>query len=153
MADAKFDYPTASAPTTTLTLPRGGTMTDDAFVHALNQKIERKKTGRPIVKRNGSGFTQLQFTLRCKRTSPAGVGHETDRADVIEFIDEVVEVTDDNAVETSRLLARRAGLLVGTSAGANVWACMQMARKFGPEKIIATILPDRAERYFSTSLI
>ncbi|HPI92771.1 MAG TPA: cysteine synthase A [Deltaproteobacteria bacterium] len=69
------------------------------------------------------------------------------------LIDEVVEVTDDNAVETSRLLARRAGLLVGTSAGANVWACMQMARKFGPEKIIATILPDRAERYFSTSLI
>lgn len=91
MADVKFDYPTASAPTTTLTLPRGGTMTDDAFVHALNQKIERKKTGRPIVKRNGSGFTQLQFTLRCMRSSAAGVGHETDRADVIEFIDEVVE--------------------------------------------------------------
>ncbi|HPC46857.1 MAG TPA: cysteine synthase A [Deltaproteobacteria bacterium] len=69
------------------------------------------------------------------------------------LVDEVVEVTDDDAVETSRLLARKAGLLVGTSSGANVWACMHMAKKHGHSKIIATVLPDRAERYFSTSLI
>jgi cysteine synthase A len=42
---------------------------------------------------------------------------------------------------------------VGTSAGANVWACIRMAEKYGHEKIIATVLPDRADRYFSTSLI
>lgn len=71
----------------------------------------------------------------------------------VSLVDEVVEVTDDDAIETSRLLARKAGLLVGTSSGANVWACIQMAKKYGPDKIIATVLPDRAERYFSTSLI
>ncbi|MGC9324526.1 MAG: cysteine synthase A [Desulfomonilia bacterium] len=69
------------------------------------------------------------------------------------LIDEVIEVTDEDAIEISRLLARRAGLLVGTSSGANVWACIRMAEKFGKDKIIATVLPDRAERYFSTSLI
>jgi len=69
------------------------------------------------------------------------------------LIDEVVEVTDDDAIETCRKLAKAAGLLVGTSSGANVWACMQMAEKYGKDKIIATVLPDRAERYFSTSLI
>ncbi len=69
------------------------------------------------------------------------------------LVDEIIEVTDEDAVETSRLLARKAGLLVGTSSGANVWACMQMAKKFGKDKIIATVLADRAERYFSTSLI
>ncbi len=69
------------------------------------------------------------------------------------LIDEVIEVTDEDAVDTSRMLARGAGLLVGTSSGANVWACIQMARKYGNDKIIATVLLDRAERYFSTSLI
>jgi cysteine synthase A len=71
----------------------------------------------------------------------------------ISIVDEVVEVTDEDAIETSRMLARKAGLLVGTSAGANVWACIQMANKHGRDKMIATVLPDRAERYFSTSLI
>lgn len=69
------------------------------------------------------------------------------------IVDEVVEVTDDDAIETARSLARIEGLLVGTSAGANVWAACQMAEKWGKDQIIATILPDRAERYFSTALI
>ncbi|HQP31429.1 MAG TPA: cysteine synthase A [Deltaproteobacteria bacterium] len=69
------------------------------------------------------------------------------------LVDEVVEVADEDAINTSRLLASRAGLLVGISSGANVWACMQTAAKHGKDKIIATVLPDRAERYFSTSLI
>jgi cysteine synthase A len=69
------------------------------------------------------------------------------------LVDEVLEVTDEDAIQTSRLLAHKAGLLVGISSGANVWACIQVASKFGPGKVIATVLPDRAERYFSTSLI
>lgn len=69
------------------------------------------------------------------------------------IVDEVVEVSDDEAVETARDLARIEGLLVGTSAGANVWAARQMSLKWGKDQIIATILPDRAERYFSTALI
>ena len=69
------------------------------------------------------------------------------------LVDEVIEVTDEDAVDISRLLARKAGLLAGPSSGANVWACIEMAKKFGKDKIIATVLADRAERYFSTSLI
>jgi cysteine synthase A len=69
------------------------------------------------------------------------------------LIDEVVEVTDDDAITTARMLARGQGLLVGTSAGANVWASIYAAKSHAPGSRIATILPDRAERYFSTALI
>lgn len=69
------------------------------------------------------------------------------------IITDIVEVTDDDAINTARALARVQGLLVGTSSGANVWAAKQMAEKYGKDKVIATVLADRAERYFSTSLI
>lgn len=69
------------------------------------------------------------------------------------IITDIIEVTDDDAINTARELAKVQGLLVGTSAGANVWAAKQMAEKYGKDKIIATVLPDRAERYFSTALI
>ena len=66
---------------------------------------------------------------------------------------DIVEVSDEDAINTARNLAKVQGLLVGTSAGANIWTAMQMAEKYGKDKVIATILPDRAERYFSTALI
>ena len=69
------------------------------------------------------------------------------------LITDIVEVSDDDAIRTARELARIQGLLVGTSSGANVWAAKQMAEQYGSDQIIATVLPDRAERYFSTSLI
>ena len=69
------------------------------------------------------------------------------------LIDEVVTVTDDDAIGTTRMLAKKQGLMCGTSSGANIWACMQMAEKYGKDKIIATVLPDRMERYFSTGLL
>ena len=69
------------------------------------------------------------------------------------MITDIVEVSDDDAINTARELAKVQGLLVGTSSGANVWAAKQMAEKYGKDKVIATILADRAERYFSTSLI
>ena len=69
------------------------------------------------------------------------------------IITDIVEVSDDDAINTARELARVQGLLVGTSAGANVWASKKMAEKYGKDRIIATVLPDRAERYFSTALI
>jgi len=71
----------------------------------------------------------------------------------VSLIDDVEVVTDDDAVETSRGLARKAGLLVGTSSGANVWAASRVAHKPGGERRVVTILCDRAERYFSTALI
>ncbi|NLK86546.1 MAG: cysteine synthase A [Clostridiaceae bacterium] len=71
----------------------------------------------------------------------------------VSLVDEVIEVTDDDAVNTARDLARVQGILVGTSSGANVWASIKAAQKYGLEKRIVTVLPDRVERYFSTSLI
>jgi cysteine synthase A len=67
------------------------------------------------------------------------------------MIDDVVEVTDEDAIETTRQLCRSYGLLVGISSGANVWAARELTRKMDGN--IATVLPDRAERYFSTSLM
>jgi len=69
------------------------------------------------------------------------------------IITDVVTVSDDDAINTARDLARNHGLLVGTSSGANVWAAKQMAEKYGHDKVIVTVLPDRAERYFSTALL
>ncbi len=69
----------------------------------------------------------------------------------ISLVDEVIEVTDEDAIKTTRQLGRDLGLLVGISSGANVWAARQLAaRRLGN---VATILADRAERYFSTSLL
>lgn len=71
----------------------------------------------------------------------------------VSMITDIVTVTDDDAIETARMLAREQGLLVGTSSGANVWAAKKMAKKYGTDKTIVTVLADRVERYFSTSLI
>ncbi len=69
----------------------------------------------------------------------------------VSLVDEVIEVTDEDAIEETRRLGIHHGLLVGISSGANVWAARQLAKKMdGP---IATVLPDRAERYFSTALL
>lgn len=67
------------------------------------------------------------------------------------IVDEVIEVTDEDAIEVTRQIGRDLGLLVGISSGANVWAARQLAARVGGN--IATILPDRAERYFSTALL
>ena len=69
----------------------------------------------------------------------------------VSLVDDVIEVTDEDAIETTRQLGRDYGLLVGISSGANVWASRQLARKIKGN--IATVLPDRAERYFSTALM
>ena len=69
------------------------------------------------------------------------------------LVTDVVEVSDTDAIETARKLAREQGLLVGTSSGANVWAAMKMAEKYGKDKVVATVLSDRAERYFSVGLL
>ena len=69
----------------------------------------------------------------------------------VSLVDDVVEVTDEDAIETTRQLGRDYGLLVGISSGANVWAARQYAGKVKGN--IATVLPDRAERYFSTALL
>lgn len=69
------------------------------------------------------------------------------------LIDDIIEVTDEDAICTARELASVQGLLCGTSSGANVWACKKLAEKYGKNKVIATVLADRMERYFSTGLL
>ena len=69
-----------------------------------------------------------------------------------DIYDEVCVITDKEALETARELARREGLLVGISSGSNVAAAIRLARKLGRGKTVVTILPDTAERYFSTPL-
>lgn len=61
-------------------------------------------------------------------------------------------VSDDEALETARRLAREEGLMCGISSGTNVAAAIQLAKQLGPGKTVVTILPDTAERYFSTPL-
>ena len=61
-------------------------------------------------------------------------------------------VSDDEALQTARDLAQLEGLMCGISSGTNVAAAIAMAKKLGPGKTVVTILPDTAERYFSTPL-
>ena len=61
-------------------------------------------------------------------------------------------VTDDEAIETSKDLAKKEGLMCGISGGTNVAAAIKLAKKLGRGKTVVTVLPDTAERYFSTPL-
>jgi cysteine synthase A len=79
-----------------------------------------------------------------------GDGFVPDVLDV-SLVDSVVEVSDDAAIETTRQLGRDYGLLVGISSGANIWAARKLAEIIIGN--ITTVLPDRAERYFSTALL
>jgi cysteine synthase A len=68
----------------------------------------------------------------------------------VNLVDMVFTVSDEEAVETTRRLSREEGLLVGTSSGANVFAALNIDN--GRNRVV-TVLPDRAERYFSTALL
>lgn len=70
----------------------------------------------------------------------------------LDIYNEIYVVTDAEAIETSKRLAREEGLMCGISSGTNVAAARKLARKLGEGKTVVTILPDTAERYFSTPL-
>ena len=70
-----------------------------------------------------------------------------------DLIDDIIEVTDEDAIATTRELARVQGVLCGTSSGANVWSAKEITKKYGRDVRIATVLADRMERYFSTGLL
>ena len=66
--------------------------------------------------------------------------------------DDIYIVSDEEALQTARDLASKEGLMCGISSGTNVAAALKLARKLGKGKTVVTILPDTAERYFSTPL-
>ena len=69
-----------------------------------------------------------------------------------EIYDDIYVVTDQEAIETARRLAREEGLACGISSGTNVAAAIRLAKILGPGKTVVTVLPDTAERYYSTQL-
>jgi len=69
-----------------------------------------------------------------------------------DLIDEWVQVYDDDAIETACRLAKEKALFVGISSGANVYASLKVAKKLGKGKVVVTVLPDSADRYYSTDI-
>jgi len=69
------------------------------------------------------------------------------------IIDQIIQVTKEDAFETARKLAKLEGILAGISSGANVWASCQIAKSLGKGKNVVTIICDTGERYLSTPLI
>ena len=69
-----------------------------------------------------------------------------------EIYEDICIITDEEAIQTSKDLARLEGLMCGISSGTNVAAAKKLAKKLGKGKIVVTVLPDTAERYFSTPL-
>ena len=81
-----------------------------------------------------------------------GAGFVPDVLDM-KLVDEIIRVTNDDALTTARRAAREEGLLVGISSGAALWAAIEVAKR--PEnndKLIVTIIPSYGERYLSTAL-
>ena len=70
----------------------------------------------------------------------------------LNIYDDIYIVTDDEAINTSKELARKEGIMCGISSGTNVAAALKLAKKLGRGKTVVTVLPDTAERYFSTPL-
>lgn len=70
----------------------------------------------------------------------------------LSIYDDIYVVTDEEAIRTARRLAQEEGLMCGISSGTNVAAALKLAKKLGKGKTVVTVLPDTAERYFSTPL-
>lgn len=70
----------------------------------------------------------------------------------MDIYDEICIVTDEEAIRTSQELASKEGIMCGISSGTNAAAALKLARKLGKGKTVVTVLPDTAERYFSTPL-
>ncbi len=69
-----------------------------------------------------------------------------------QIYEDVCIIKDDEAISTAKALAQREGIMCGISSGTNVAAALKLAKKLGKGKTVVTVLPDTAERYFSTPL-
>ncbi|MDI6825614.1 MAG: cysteine synthase A [Candidatus Aenigmarchaeota archaeon] len=123
----------------------GGTLVGVA--QALKEKIPNVKiiavepAGSPILSEGKSGQHMIQGIGEgfIPEVLKSGLG----------LIDEIITVTDDDAINTTRRLAKEEGILAGISSGANMFAALKTAKKLGKGKTVVTIFPDRGERYLS----
>ncbi len=102
--------------------------------------IAGEPAGSPVLSGGEPGITYIEGI---------GAGFVPDTLDM-DVVDEVRMIEDDDAYEMCRRLAREEGILVGISAGANVWLATQVARDLPPDHRVVTILCDSGLRYLST---
>ena len=124
----------------------GGTITGiGSVLKAQNPEIEiwAVEPENPAILAGGNIGTHLQMGI--------GDGIIPDILDQ-KIYDNIYIVTDDEAINTAKDLARKEGLMCGISSGTNVAAALKLAQKLGKGKTVVTVLPDTAERYFSTPL-
>jgi cysteine synthase A len=131
----------------------GGTITGCGEVlkprKASIKMVAVEPVNSPVItqRKNGEALKPGRHTIQ-----GIGAGFIPDVLNV-EIIDEVVQVQDEDAMETARQLAKLEGLMCGISSGAAAWAALKLAKR--PEnkgKLIVTVLPDLGERYLSTKL-
>ncbi|MBM4394933.1 MAG: pyridoxal-phosphate dependent enzyme [Deltaproteobacteria bacterium] len=136
--------------------------TPDAFVpqqfqNPANPDVHRRTTAEEVWRDTDGQVDVFVPVLSGRQPGPhkiQGIGagfvpEVLDRS----VVDEVVQVTNDDAIATARRLAREEGILAGISSGAAAWVALQVAsRPENRDKLIVVVLPDTGERYMSTAL-
>jgi cysteine synthase A len=124
----------------------GGTITGVGEI--LKQKIPHARivvvepAGSPVISGGAPGKHKIQGI---------GAGFIPEVLNTA-VIDQIMTVTDEDAAETARRLAREEGILSGISSGAAAWAAIQVAQELGSDQVVVVVLPDTGERYLSTGL-
>jgi len=124
----------------------GGTITGtgevlkERFPHIIIQVVEPQ--GSPVLSGGVPGPHKLVGT------SPGFVPSILNTS----VYDQIIQVTDEDALQTTRDLAQMEGILAGPSSGASVWTALQLARKLGKGKKVLCIAPDTGERYLSMDI-
>ena len=108
--------------------------------HVMIVAVEPKAS--PVLSGGEPGFHKIQGI---------GAGFVPHTLDTHVY-DEIIQVSDDDATQYARRIAREEGLLVGISSGANCCAALQIAKRIGPGKTVALIFCDTGERYLTTDL-